>query len=621
MSLRTEQGFYYSFYKEVVSSTGVSSAFRALLKDNKSEYGTTINSFERFNIYPEFVLGLTYKFILTMVNMTDHLGFGPLPILAMNPMYFYLFTIFGIAGWCSGVTFKFGSLLSDSFIGGILALVCFYYNIAHATRVQWAPGLRECFGYPFILLQTYYITKILKTRSCSDFNMVSVVACTVTANLSWQFSQFIWSTQVTLLFILSMLYDFTETLQKLLLCHLVSFTISAVLLCFNKLFITSLYPTVLVGICIASGLPTFKKYSRWLSRSIATTSIKRISTAIFGSVLFKFVMFLFIGSKDGDHVWSILRSKFTDYQDFDSMLYTCTPEFDFLPLSTFVDLCQTLLLPSAYLAGPLVLFLSLIPSAAPAKQEDFEEGNDEGIHKDSDSKVFGSPCPDLAFVYNYGQAFVYVVLAILVMRLKLFMTPHLCVVASVLASRKVFHVLSKTLHFSLIALLLAAMSVKGIENLKIEVYREGFYQNPQQMELFEYISSSTNPNDSFAGAMSIMANLKLSTGRPIVNHPHYENEEIRLKTRKIYRAFGPGSKEQLGEELRDLQVKYLVVDALHCYSEMRRGCSIMDVLNTEYELNKSMSVICEEFFEGNPTPFEVVFQNEAYSVLKVPKNI
>ncbi|XP_065559665.1 protein C-mannosyl-transferase DPY19L1-like isoform X4 [Artemia franciscana] len=518
MSLRTEQGFYYSFYKEVVSSTGVSSAFRALLKDNKSEYGTTINSFERFNIYPEFVLGLTYKFILTMVNMTDHLGFGPLPILAMNPMYFYLFTIFGIAGWCSGVTFKFGSLLSDSFIGGILALVCFYYNIAHATRVQWAPGLRECFGYPFILLQTYYITKILKTRSCSDFNMVSVVACTVTANLSWQFSQFIWSTQVTLLFILSMLYDFTETLQKLLLCHLVSFTISAVLLCFNKLFITSLYPTVLVGICIASGLPTFKKYSRWLSRSIATTSIKRISTAIFGSVLFKFVMFLFIGSKDGDHVWSILRSKFTDYQDFDSMLYTCTPEFDFLPLSTFVDLCQTLLLPSAYLAGPLVLFLSLIPSAAPAKQE-------------------------------------------------------------------------------------------------------GFYQNPQQMELFEYISSSTNPNDSFAGAMSIMANLKLSTGRPIVNHPHYENEEIRLKTRKIYRAFGPGSKEQLGEELRDLQVKYLVVDALHCYSEMRRGCSIMDVLNTEYELNKSMSVICEEFFEGNPTPFEVVFQNEAYSVLKVPKNI
>ena len=47
----------------------------------------------------------------------------------------------------------------------------------------------------------------------------------------------------------------------------------------------------------------------------------------------------------------------------------------------------------------------------------------------------------------------------------------------------------------------------------------------------------------------------------------------------------------------------------------------MDVLNTEYELNKSMSVICEEFFEGNPTPFEVVFQNEAYSVLKVPKNI
>jgi C-mannosyltransferase DPY19L len=71
------------------------------------------------------------------------------------------------------------------------------------------------------------------------------------------------------------------------------------------------------------------------------------------------------------------------------------------------------------------------------------------------------------------------------------------------------------------------MGYQGVKNIQQQLSIVGEYSNPEQEALFDWIQVNTRPEDVFAGSMPVMANLKLSTERPIVNHPHYENEEIR----------------------------------------------------------------------------------------------
>ncbi|KAL3320907.1 Centrin-1 [Cichlidogyrus casuarinus] len=59
ITFRTEMAFYYSFFKQIVHNT----SFSALLHDTQTEYPVHINSLQRFNLFPELILGYLYIFI------------------------------------------------------------------------------------------------------------------------------------------------------------------------------------------------------------------------------------------------------------------------------------------------------------------------------------------------------------------------------------------------------------------------------------------------------------------------------------------------------------------------------------------------------------------------------
>ena len=184
----------------------------------------------------------------------------------------------------------------------------------------------------------------------------------------------------------------------------------------------------------------------------------------------------------------------------------------------------------------------------------------------------------------------FTIMAGLIMRLKVFWTPHLCVFASFICAtnssycvidylfacinyfrqkRNSPHAsLSKKAKFAIFVLIIGSMSYQGVINLKEQYSIHGEYKEYTLEMMMNWINENTRIDDSFAGSMSTMANVKLSTNRPIVNHPHYENTALRLKTKEIYSLlFGFRPVSELHSLLKgNFSTRYLIVEKHFCYS-------------------------------------------------------
>lgn len=162
MTFRTEMGLYYSYYKRIVQAPSFLAGLNNIMNDNLTEYPSTINTLQRFNVYPEVgsivnshlqliytliipiyqvALGAAFRGYTTLADLMGmktkdcwqvHRG-GNLPAVESceglgDPSFFYVHCVWLCAGLTAAIVFIYGLFLSESFLGGVIAIVSFFFN-------------------------------------------------------------------------------------------------------------------------------------------------------------------------------------------------------------------------------------------------------------------------------------------------------------------------------------------------------------------------------------------------------------------------------------------------------------------------------------------------------------
>uniref|UniRef100_A0A8D1P023 Dpy-19 like C-mannosyltransferase 3 n=1 Tax=Sus scrofa TaxID=9823 RepID=A0A8D1P023_PIG len=578
ISFRTECGLYYSYYKQMLQAPTLMQGFHGLIYDNKTESMRTINLLQRMNIYQEVFLGILYRV---------------LPIQKyLEPVYFYIYTLFGLQAIYVTALYITSWLLSGTWLSGLLAAFWYVTNRIDTTRVEFTIPLRENWALPFFAIQiaaiTYFLRPNLQPLS-QRLTLLAIFTSTFLFSLTWQFNQFMMLMQALVLFTLDSL-DMLPAVK-----------------------VTWLYGIQLTGLLLVCILQFF-------------------NSMILGSLLISFNLSVLIARKiqrilnlkSDEHIFKFLKAKFGfgATRDFDANLYLCEEAFGLLPLNTFERLSDTLL----FYAYIFVLSITVTAALAVAFRNLSDSTNQQSMGKIGKSSIGLKP----ETAYNLIHTILFGFLALSTMRMKYLWTSHMCVFASFgLCSPEIWELLLKLIH-----LYNPKRFWPGMMD-ELSELRE-FY-DPDTVELMNWINSNTPRKAVFAGSMQLLAGVKLCTGRTLTNHPHYEDNSLRERTRAVYQIYAKRPPEEVHALLRSFGTDYVILEDSICYERRhRRGCRLRDLLDVANghmmdgpgENDPDLKLaghprFCEEIKRNLPpytAYFTRVFQNKTFHVYKLSRN-
>uniref|UniRef100_A0A671PZN1 Probable C-mannosyltransferase DPY19L3 n=1 Tax=Sinocyclocheilus anshuiensis TaxID=1608454 RepID=A0A671PZN1_9TELE len=621
ISFRTECGLYYSYYKQMLKAPSIQQGLYELIHDNTTESKRTINILQRMNIYQEVFLSILYR----ILHIQTYL----------EPIYFYIYTVFALQTVYVIALFITSWLLSDSWLAGALSGVWYILNRVDTTRVEFTISLRENWSIPFFALQVAAITCYLRPQLKPIHQRVVlwlVFVSTFCFCLTWQFNQFVLLVQALIIFTLDCLDFFTvEQVVSLYLMQVLSLLLVWLLQFCNSMILGSLVLSFIVSALFIKHFQTGLKMGGFVIRvgKLALHTLLVLTLTFTINYSAKKILQL----KSDEHIFKFIKAKFGlgATRDFDASLYLCEEAFGLLPLDTFERLAGTVLL-YPYLCTLSVLFILLLLVALSNLRE-------------REDRTFRMR-PDVA--YNILHTVFFGLLAFSTMRMKYLWTGHMCAFAAFgVCGKEVWSLYLRVLHcntrtmmrlirYSVPIVILAFLYYKFWPRLMEEISELREFYDPDTMELMEWIRLKTPKRAVFAGSMQLLAGIKLCTGRVLTNHPHYEDQALRERTRQVYQIYARQSAEEVHKELGSVGADYIVLEDSICYERRHsRGCRLRDLLdlanghimdgpgeNEPDLISASHPRFCEAIKTDMPpysTLFTRVFKNKTFHVYKLKK--
>ncbi|XP_053732008.1 probable C-mannosyltransferase DPY19L3 isoform X2 [Synchiropus splendidus] len=577
ISFRTECGLYYSYFKQMLEAPSIHEGLSDLIHDNLTESRRTINLLKRMNIYQEVFLSILYRW---------------LPIQSyLEPIYFYIYTVFSLQAVYLIGLYLTAWLLSGSWLAGVLTGLWYILNRIDTTRVEFTISLRENWSLPFLALQVATITCYLRPQLTALQQKVMVWLMYVTTFcfcLTWQFNQFILLIQALIIYTLDCA-DFLATTQVTTL-YLVQVCglLSVWLLQFcNSMILGSLVLSFIVSAMLVRHCQTGLKAGGLLVR-LGKLFLHSIMVLLL-TVTFNYMAKKALQLQSDEHIFKFIKSKFAlgSTRDFDASLYLCEEAFGLLPLDTLERLAATLLL---YPYVPTLLLLTGAMAVAALKNLRTKGGSVEERKANAGDGQMPSFRPDVA--YNLLHTLFFGLLAFSTMRMKYIWTGHMCVVAAYgICGTELWtlllnmlrcntKVMLRLLRFALPLAVIGFLYYKFWPKIMEEISELREFYDPDTVELMTWIRTKTPQQAVFAGSMQLLAGIKLCTGRVLTNHPHYEDKDLRERTRQVYQIYGRRSPEEVYDFLRAAGADYVVLENSICFERRhRRGCRLRDLLD------------------------------------------
>ena len=240
--------------------------------------------------------------------------------------------------------------------------------------------------------------------------------------------------------------------------QILSLIISAVLMFGNRMLLTSLFSVTLFSFSFVCIGDTFFRYSSSPFQTYRLVIlIRRMLLFALAFIVIKVLIInlLFKAPDDDAHIWDILKSKLSSsFRTFDTQLYTCVKEFDFIDMETIVKLCQTGLLPLSFVVIARIAFDLLVDLVRNSTNANRRIWN----------------------YYHVIQAGAYMLMGIFIMRLKLFPVPQLCLLISLFMDEQLWpkRIISvKRWKVVLFILMAAGMAIQGRENINEQLNIKG----------------------------------------------------------------------------------------------------------------------------------------------------